>query len=447
VFLLDLMSRTFLSRPLNPLFAGKCMALAYPDIGAIDPESATYFKNGSLASANLTAQRKIYGIDFSKGSEVTFREDGTVETVRIPEEKEVGRFLVPDRGIMYFYRDGKISAIDLAVRHIIKGIPCEADHTYIHKNGSAKEATLFRRHRFGKLLLPAQTGVRLDEQGKLIGVRAPNDIAIQGIGFKHTDEVVLHPNGVVKRGVLSGKQTIQGVPCRDGNYIEFDAKGKLVGANLAEDKIIQGVPCTRKQRWTDKPTYDVRFHSNGKIANAYLAQKHAFDGIVCRAKDEISFYPSGKLMGCTLEEGTRIDGIDCEPKEDILLYENGKVASIYVEKERVIHNVRCSKNSTVKFYKNGMIKQYLPASIVAFGEVICSEQTDVKFHPNGNLYFAELAAALKMNGVTIPSGSYVWFDQSGAPSVIQFGHNAIFNGKFYRAGAVLHLHDLKKRVL
>jgi hypothetical protein len=111
--------------------------------------------------------------------------------------------------------------------------------------------------------------------------------------------------GVLDWCFLPRDTEIQGVPCRgDGHAFmtEFHPNGKLKRAYLAENRIIDGVPCAKFRFWSAVfwPIHGRKggtdFHSNGKLRACELSESTTVGGRLLNRKTVVHFNVEGKLV-------------------------------------------------------------------------------------------------------------------------------------------------------
>ncbi len=153
----------------------------------------------------------------------------------------------------------------------VQGVPCAGGIEH-YKNGKLEFCTLARTSTLSGQSLQAGTGVHFTTDGVFDWCFLQHDTRIQG-----------H----LCRG--SGHGFITG----------FHPNGKLRHAYLAEDEVIDGIPCARFRFLAAVfgGGGGTSFHENGRLERAALSEDFVIEGHSFRRNDVVSFDPDGKLIG------------------------------------------------------------------------------------------------------------------------------------------------------
>lgn len=137
----------------------------------------------------------------------------------------------------------------------IQGYPCARGYAWFYQNGALNRCTVSRDTSFGEAQIPTGAIIQLRPDGTTQYVMLAHDAVVAG--YKVRGGGPLGPaEGAITSFYRSGKlhtiylvedQTIQGVPCRGGqwgiftdpinggNFVEFYENGKLRGCKLTRD--------------------------------------------------------------------------------------------------------------------------------------------------------------------------------------------------------------------
>jgi hypothetical protein len=129
--------------------------------------------------------------------------------------------------------------------------------------------------------------------------------ALSGQVLAATTGVHFSKEGVFDWCFLQEDTEIQGILCRGGGHdfmTEFHANGKLKRAYLAEDQVIQGIPCAKFRFWSAIfwPIHGKKggtdFHDNGQLSYCELSEAIAIEGRRFKRRAAARFDPNGKLI-------------------------------------------------------------------------------------------------------------------------------------------------------
>jgi hypothetical protein len=134
----------------------------------------------------------------------------------------------------------------------VQGIHCSGAIEY-YKDGTMEFCHLAQEETLSGQLLPAGTGVHFTPEGVFDWCYLLRDTRIQGLlclGSGHDFRTGFHPNGKLRMAWLAEDQVIDTVPCAKFSYLTaifhggggtyFHENGRLQWANLAEAFVIQG---------------------------------------------------------------------------------------------------------------------------------------------------------------------------------------------------------------
>ncbi len=141
----------------------------------------------------------------------------------------------------------------------IHGVPC-AGMIDTYANGNLESCTLARDATVNGQVLPAGTVVTFTPEGGFDWCFLQQDTEIQGHlcrGQGHEFMTFFHPNGALRLAYLAQDEVIDGIPCArfrflaaifggGGGGTHFHDNGRLKRAALAEDHVIEGKTFKRK---------------------------------------------------------------------------------------------------------------------------------------------------------------------------------------------------------
>ena len=156
----------------------------------------------------------------------------------------------------------------------VQGIATTGQIEY-YANGNIKWCGLAREDTLSGQPLPARTGVHFTEDGVFEWCFLPRTTEIQGY---------------LCRG--SGVQMMT----------RFYPNGQVQYLNLAEDQVIQGIPCARARflfvvlGGVDGKSREMLFHENGQLKQCPLSKNTTIQGRNFRRGDVVRFDPDGRLI-------------------------------------------------------------------------------------------------------------------------------------------------------
>lgn len=153
-------------------------------------------------------------------------------------------------------------------------------------------------------------------------------VEIQGISC--TGSVEYYQGGRLKSCTLGREDTIAGQPLAPGTVVNLTPEGYLDWCFLQENTVIQGHLCRGSGH-----DFMTGFHSNGKLKTAWLAQDEVIQGIPCAKYSFMSgvfgggertlFDESGRLRYCRLSEAATIEGQKLKRGEEVRFDKDGKL--------------------------------------------------------------------------------------------------------------------------
>jgi hypothetical protein len=152
----------------------------------------------------------------------------------------------------------------------VQGVPCTGVIEY-YKDGMLEFSHLAREAALSGQLLPAGTGVHFTPEGVFDWCYLPRDTRLQGhlcLGSGHNFRTGFHPNGKLRMVWLAENEVIDGIPCAKFGYLLAIFHG---GAG----------------------TY---FHENGRLKSANLSQAFTIEGRSFRKNAIVRFDPDGNLI-------------------------------------------------------------------------------------------------------------------------------------------------------
>lgn len=161
---------------------------------------------------------------------------------------------------------------------------------------------------------------------------APGETAeIQGVSC--TGSAEYFPGGGLKSCTLGREDTLSGQPLPAGTVVHLRQDGSLEWCFLPENTVIQGHLCLGSGH-----NFMTGFHPNGRLQTAWLAEDEVIQGIPCAKYRFMSslfgggertlFDDQGRLRYCTLSEAATIDGQSLKKGTIIRLDELGRLRKV-----------------------------------------------------------------------------------------------------------------------
>lgn len=159
----------------------------------------------------------------------------------------------------------------------VQGVSCSGRIEY-YKNGNLEHCSLARDDTLSGQLFAAGTGVHFTEEGIFEWCFLRKTTEIQGYscrGEGHGFMTRFYPNGQIRTAWLAEDQIIQGIPCAKFRFLSA-----VIGwAEGAEDK-----------------NGSTGFHENGKLRRCELSENFTIEGHRFRRGDAVRFDRDGKLV-------------------------------------------------------------------------------------------------------------------------------------------------------
>jgi hypothetical protein len=177
-----------------------------------------------------------------------------------------------------YYQDGKPSSCQVSQAFLIGNIqiPSGSDIA-IRPNGEVGSAWLGKDSNVYGQALPAGTALHFGERDRLRHFWLPRDTVLQGHLVKGQDDGAgsrLHPNGKLLAIWLAQDEVIDGIPCTSsGNVLRMGFGVIRLG--------------TQRMAW---------FYDNGRLQQAMLSQDVTLQGHGFKSGEVISLDPDGKVV-------------------------------------------------------------------------------------------------------------------------------------------------------
>jgi hypothetical protein len=148
---------------------------------------------------------------------------------------------------------------------VIQGYPCAKGYTWFYADGKLDNCWVSQETQYGEALIPRGSLLYLKPDGRLYIVMLAHDSEVAGVK-------------------CSGGNWLLGPA--EGAMTSFYSSGKLLACSLAEDQVVQGVPCRHDDgpfgilygHWVKHRDYDlgIEFYESGKLKSCGLSKD--FDG-------------------------------------------------------------------------------------------------------------------------------------------------------------------------
>jgi len=160
---------------------------------------------------------------------------------------------------------------------------------------------------------------------------------------------------------------------------------------------------------------DAELFSDGSVHDAILAQDAIVQGIPCAGNRSVVFYSSGQLKLCWLSSTTILDDIPCASDVILYLHENGQLWNVSLDSDYQIKKVLHRSGSRLTFDETGELLEYsesLDADRL-IEEFPSSSQFDVWRYANGRPSLIVLSSPHMINGEKYPRGAKVSLNNDG----------------------------------
>jgi len=159
---------------------------------------------------------------------------------------------------------------------------------------------------------------------------APNSEVVEIQGISCTGSVEYYQGGKLKSCMLGREDTITGQPLPPGTVVNLTPEGSLDWCFLPQNTMIQGHLCLGSGH-----EFMTCFHPNGQLKTAWLAQDEVIQGIPCAKYHFMSslfgggertlFDERGRLRYCRLSAAVTLEGQPLKKGAEVRLGEEGKL--------------------------------------------------------------------------------------------------------------------------
>ncbi len=204
----------------------------------------------------LAEDQDVQGYKFQKGSDVTFSEDGKLDSVRLEGDFEINGLKFKEYSYLEFYESGKLKAASMR-DSVINGMKFDDGDVYYDENGQfdhlkALNIELSEDKNIQGINFLKGTKVKFSDSNRLEWVISPEDLDIEGIKYAKSKPIYFYNDGRIWGGVLAYDQEISGYKLFAGREVSYDRNGDLEDTietfALKEDKVING---TRYKKGTE----------------------------------------------------------------------------------------------------------------------------------------------------------------------------------------------------
>lgn len=148
-------------------------------------------------------------------------------------------------------------------------------------------------------------------------LRVARDTVLAGVRCGPTGRAsaVLHANGRLDECPLAADTIINGHVLPRGTWVRLDDAGRLSGAWLPRDVLVQGLPC----HGTGYKGWSVMFHPNGRLRECFPARDLLVFGVPCRGGGRflrelrgstmVVLHDDGSLASCRLSRAFTVAGV------------------------------------------------------------------------------------------------------------------------------------------
>ena len=172
-----------------------------------------------------------------------------------------------------------LSATNGPVRRQLKsaeefgGYSCAAGYAWFFADGRLSSCTVSRETAFGEISVPTGSEIFLTAEGHPRFVFLGHDVRLNGRlcrGGKRAYSTAFYPEGKLKTVWLAEDSVVDGVPCMRAGFVadvfggggetDFHENGRLKGCKLSRDLTLEG--------HTFRSGEHIRLDSNGKLASS-----------------------------------------------------------------------------------------------------------------------------------------------------------------------------------
>ena len=291
--------RVFRSIPMEGTFMvnsegelmGFTLAEAFNFNGTDIPKGSRYERTDEdFYMINLSKDTTIKGFPayhredgFNIMNHVNFANDGTLLGLGLSEDmiiKDIPCNAAKKSRTVEFYHNGEIRRCYLSENIEINGYPCrggdENSELWLRSDGELLSFFLSNDYAIDGKLYPEETQIIFDNYGKVHYLSG------------HLKFLSFHDNDMVHNVVLKDEFEVNGIFFSKNSRLIYNENGDLDYARLAQDVVIQSVPCNKKE-W-------VEFYPNGRLSWCMLSEDFETDGKVYQKGTCLGFDEDGKAF-------------------------------------------------------------------------------------------------------------------------------------------------------
>jgi hypothetical protein len=182
------------------------------------------------------------------------------------------------------------------------------------EHGRLRSATLGGAVSFDGTTFPIDTDLTFGDSGGLSHARSSEVLEVNGLRFAAHEEIVFL-YGRLREGHLAEDTVVQGVPCAEYELVRFDEADRLRRACLWRDARFGEMLCAEGTR--------VYLDEDGRLTEGTLAEDATLSGIPCGAGSVVAC-ERGVVVVATPREPIRLQGVPIAPDRPVELGLDGR---------------------------------------------------------------------------------------------------------------------------
>ena len=173
----------------------------------------------------------------------------------------------------------------------------------------------------------------------------------------------------------------------------------------------------------------IQFYANESLARVVLAEESLIDGVPCAAGEEVEFHRTGRLAAATLAHPTMVRGLPAAPGSPLSFFSDGSPRFLVLSRERRIQGFPAAAGSLF-LHADGAVWNALAASSLLVGGHEFSAGTRMTIGASGGLCesWQILQVDTELRGLPCSARFPVWTWPNGALSCVHLAQPCQIDG-------------------
>lgn len=207
----------------------------------------------------------------------------------------------------------------------------------------------------------------------------------------------------LKRYILKKSLVLDGLQFAVGSTVVL-SNGDLMGVAI-------------KEKISLKPNLTLNnvlcLFDQNRLIGAKIFRPMSLNGLSLKANQEIYFHDDKSIRSCVLAEDTMVKGIPLNKGSFCSFFKDGSPKEGVLAKAITINGIKLKKGFSFEFSAPKVVKYFVSETNVRIGDWNFAKSNGVFFYENQQLWTGTVASNVNYDGLIIPMGSDVFFDEKG----------------------------------